>query len=105
MERVRVKISIVILETAIVIFGRACGIERVIGISGRVMVVVESSQHFSIFTALNVESKVLVDLQFDKLNCLNLGKRGVDKYSRLSWQHCFQSVNPSPNLVTQTPGN
>jgi len=69
------------------------------------MVVVESSQHFSIFTAVNFESKVLVDLQFDKLNCLNLGGSGIDKSSGLSWQHCFQSVNPSPNLVTQTPGN
>jgi len=53
----------VIIETAIVIVERPCSIERVIGI-GRRVIAVGNSRHFSIFTALNVESKVLIDLEF-----------------------------------------
>jgi len=55
-ERVCVERSIVIAQRVLVIVERACGVKRVIGIVGGVIVDVESWQHFAIFTAVNVES-------------------------------------------------
>jgi len=55
---------------------RICGVERVI-------VIVESSQHFSIFTSMMVESQALVNLEFVERDYLRLAKSGVDKVLRL----------------------
>ena len=68
----------------------------------RVFVIAEILRHFSIFTAVNVEGKVLIELESVERNNLKLGESGVDE--ALQWltaSHCFQSLDQK--LVTQTP--
>ena len=70
--------TIVFAEIVLVIVRKAGGVKRVI-------VIIESLRHFSIFTFVNVERKVLIELESVKRNHLKLGKNGVDKAWRLQW--------------------
>ena len=61
---------LVSVQTVLVIVKKADGVKRVI-------VIAESLCHFSIFTAVKVEGKVLIELMSVKRNHLKLGeKRG-----------------------------
>ena len=60
-ERVCVERVIVIVEIVIVIVERVCG--------------VESLRHFSIFTAVNVERKVLIEMESVERNYLKMRER------------------------------
>ena len=51
----------------------------------RVFVIAEILRHFSIFTAVNVEGKVLIELESVERNNLKLGESGVDEALRLQW--------------------
>ena len=64
------------VETVLVIIERTGDVKRVV-------VIVESLCHFSIFTVVNVESGVLIELESVKRNYLKLGRSGVDKALRL----------------------
>jgi len=72
------------IERVIVIVERVYGAERVIGILAGVVVFPECLRHFSIFTAANVERKVLINLEFVGRDHLKLGKSGVDEVLLLS---------------------
>jgi len=52
------------------------------------VIILESSQHFSIFTEVNVESRVLISLEFLERNFLKLEKRGV---GAATGQNCSRS--------------
>ena len=68
----------VFVQKVLVIVEKSDGVKRVI-------VIAESLLHCSIFTVVNVERKVLIELKSVKRNHLKLGKRGVDEAMHLQW--------------------
>jgi len=69
--RICVGTVLVIVRKVLVLVERSYGVKRVIGIGGGVILVLERLQHFfSIFTAVNVESKVMCWLTWSFLNAI-----------------------------------